>query len=151
MIAANGENHGGSQQPQPSDGGKLVATAADLSLVGRAIKERWPISNRKRRKVVNELFDIATTNGDKELRVSAAAKLISADRVNVADKRVDAIREHGPSQHLHLHAAPQIEVVYSDDWYGSKAANLAATDAASNAGAAEPQAVQAPGVRPSLE
>lgn len=53
-------------------------------------------------------------------------------------------------KHLHLHGEGGINVNYSDDWYGSKAANLAATDAASIAGVDVAKTIQTNGVRPTL-
>lgn len=82
---------------------------------------------------------IARKCTDRDLAALGKLQLAIA---TAADKQGTTINNfNGPTQ---------LQVVYSDDWYGSKAANLAATDAASNGGAVESQPVQDSGVRPSL-
>ena len=108
-------------QPSPSAMHEL-ATAADVALYSRALKSRWPIKDSTRRKVMNELQAVALHSEDRALRVKAASLIIAADKVNIE-------AEKGPSQHLHLHGGQQaVQVIFSDDWYGSKAANAAASD-----------------------
>lgn len=127
-FAASGES-GMVQNSQPTlPEGHVMATAADVSLYSRALRSRWPIKPSQRRKIMNELMATALYGEDRELRMKASALVMSADKMNLE-------AEKGPQQHLHLHGEQTIRVVMDDDWYGSKAANASATDAAPAAGA----------------
>lgn len=101
MIAASSDSDGCPQIPQPQSAvTPLVATAADVRLVARAIKDRWPMSRKKRRDVVNELHRINQECEDEATRVSAANALRAIDSLNIEAQKK-------PPQHVHFHASEQ--------------------------------------------
>ncbi len=60
----------------------------DIRLQCRAIRERWPVREEKRREIVDTLFFAATHHeicGVREA-VAAARTLIKADRINMEDE-----------------------------------------------------------------
>lgn len=100
MIAAskNGDDEC-PQVPQPKAAASpLVATAADVQLVQHALHERWPISRRKRKRIVNELYRLVEGAEDETTRVAASNALKGMDALNITEKK-------SPSQHVHFHGA----------------------------------------------
>lgn len=99
MIAASSDS-GCPQEPQPDKTeGRSIATAADIQMIQRAIKGRWPISRKKRRQIVNELHDLATSAPQAGIRVAAANTLGMLDKVNVAAEKQTT------HNHLHVHGS----------------------------------------------
>ena len=69
---------------------------SDIAMYGRAVRERWPISNAKRAQLINILFEVAeSTESDTRARVSAAKVLVDMDKLNTVPA--------SPAVHNHLH------------------------------------------------
>lgn len=89
--------------PAEEPGGSGGHSARDTRLAARAIRERWPMSRRVRIKVLNRLVGIVDEDRWEETRrderpgfrevISAARTIISADRLNLDQQRVDLVRD----------------------------------------------------------
>lgn len=143
MIAANncpsdeepddGKRAGQNDMTRAENGGEYVgperseiAGQRDVAIMARAIREEWPMTAEQKRCVVERLMEVVQKSNKARDVTRAAVALGMLDKANIA---ASGASKHN---HLHLHGPQQIEVVHVDDWYGSKAANSAAADAASS-------------------
>lgn len=137
MIAASSDNSDGPHDPQPkpvaAGKGKVLTVDAsnprDLELIRRAQKERWPISRKTRRMILAQM-ETLIENGSEDM-VEAARLIIAADRLNIAEQEASK----PASTHIH---GDNVQVVFVDDWYGSKAANTTAANGTPAKGVIEP-------------
>ena len=72
---------------------------SDMQLVARAIRNRWPVSGKMRRRAVTKMDELLDS-GSEETAVAAAKVLLAADALNVRLEESD--KPQAP--HLHLHA-----------------------------------------------
>lgn len=94
MIAESESEFDDSEDETPGGQGELLAdpahSRADLRLIGRAIKERWPIEEAKRKPLIDELLSIAmNTDNEVKERILAARAVIEADKVNMTQEERD--------------------------------------------------------------
>ena len=59
-----------------------LSKRSDIRLVGRAVKERWPISDDMRKRIVDSLMTVLVAGEPREI-VSACRVLASIDKMNV--------------------------------------------------------------------
>ena len=69
---------------------------ADLGLLNRAVRQRWPISRRIRKTALQRLERIVTGSPDDELAIAAIRALATIDAVNVRRESL-AAAEHRPA------------------------------------------------------
>jgi len=75
-----------STEPEPADSGLLADphhAHEDARLVARALKNRWPIPDHMRPKIVDRLVDIATASPDDSDAIKAASVLRTMDGDNL--------------------------------------------------------------------
>ena len=67
----------------------------DTRMMARALRERWPIDDRQRELMMRVLMQIAadSSNSPRE-RTSAIKALISADRNNIEQEKIQQAEEH---------------------------------------------------------
>lgn len=67
----------------------------DTRIMARALRERWPIDDRQRELMMRVLMQIAAdaSNSPRE-RTSAIKALISADRNNIEQEKIQQAEEH---------------------------------------------------------
>lgn len=67
----------------------------DTRMMARALRERWPIDDRQRELMMRVLMQIAAdaSNSPRE-RTSAIKALISADRNNIEQEKIQQAEEH---------------------------------------------------------
>lgn len=76
----------------------MDVSRSDVRLYGQALRERWPISDDKRAKLIEILFQVAGDGtGDPRARVSAAKVLVDMDKLNAQPAGPRAVH-----QHLHI-------------------------------------------------
>ena len=113
-------------------GGESGDTTTDARLALKAIKERWPMPEGKRQRLINMLYRRALAKGSTERGAIAAAKAIfTAEAQNMEQERRDlAIPEY------HSHAVSVVEIVEDTNWYGRTGPqdNLPPTSDAASAG-----------------
>lgn len=59
-----------------------ITTKKDVRLIGRAIREGWPVTEEMKERVVAALVD-AVESRDPKLMIEAADKLLKADKINI--------------------------------------------------------------------
>ena len=59
----------------------------DIRLVGRAVKQRWPIPDDKKTEILKRLFDIVEDNPDDEVAIKAIGQLKSMEAQNQKDEQ----------------------------------------------------------------
>ncbi len=89
MIANNDDN--GKNVEGHRGGGELFSRKdnlrSDAKMVQRAIRERWPIDDEKRKPLIDSLFDVALNAENHALaRVSAAKAILFAEAQNQKDE-----------------------------------------------------------------
>lgn len=67
----------------------------DAKLLGRALVERWPMTQEKRAAVVQELYEAAILSDDYRTKVAASRALIAADAINLKQAEL-WLAENGP-------------------------------------------------------
>lgn len=120
----------------------------DVRLLKRALSKEWPISRRKRRRIVARLFAMID-NGEvaEETAISAINALRGLDGINAKREAAAA----GGNQGTQVNVAVGVRVVQRDDFYGNDAHDRdAATIAASANGHAIPGEVQGSSLRPAV-
>lgn len=134
VSGVNAESHSQSpQEPQPEQeksgrGDLFTPDAKGMGLLNSALRRGFRLSRKLKHRAV-EAADECLSSPDDETKLGAVRAVIQMERVNVASDKQPANHNH-----LHLHAPQQVQVIYVDDWYGSKAASLAATNGASASG-----------------
>ncbi len=72
---------------QPQQGGSGGATARGIRttrLLERALRERWPISRKMRKPVIERLYEIVQDTGSSPREVTSAARaILSASKLNL--------------------------------------------------------------------
>lgn len=58
-----------------------LSKISDMKLVGRAVKDRWPVSDEMRKKVIDSLMLVLVSGEPREI-VSACRVLASIDKAN---------------------------------------------------------------------
>lgn len=67
----------------------------DTRMMARALRERWPIDDRQRELMMRVLMQIAAdANNSPRERTSAIRALISADRNNIEQEKIQQAEEH---------------------------------------------------------
>lgn len=67
----------------------------DTRLIARALRERWPMDDRQRELMMRVLMQIAADqNNSPRERTSAIKALISADRNNIEQEKLQQAEEH---------------------------------------------------------
>lgn len=67
----------------------------DTRMMARALRERWPIDDRQRELMMRVLMQIAAdANNSPRERTSAIKALISADRNNIEQEKIQQAEEH---------------------------------------------------------
>ena len=66
------------------------STSADVRLINRAVGQRWPIKDAVRPAIANEMSRLALRAEREETRVRAAGALISMDRQNLEQEKLEA-------------------------------------------------------------
>ena len=90
---------------------------ADVRLLERAIKERWPIDDKIRRLALGRVAVIAANSTQERNRIAATRVLVQMDQINAAREIAAARMEGGPSalhQHVHIEAGNQGGATPSD-------------------------------------
>jgi hypothetical protein len=59
-----------------------LSKISDMKLVGRAVKDRWPVSDEMRKRIVDSLMTVLVTGEPREI-VAATRVLASIDKMNV--------------------------------------------------------------------
>jgi hypothetical protein len=59
------------------------ALKKDVKLMQRAVRERWGVPKHRRKPIVDRLCDIAESNPDDELAVSATRVLVTMDQTDM--------------------------------------------------------------------
>ena len=62
----------------------------DVKMVGRAVRERWPIPLEVRQNVAVWMADVAKNANDRRARVNAVKVLAELDKLNMAQEQADA-------------------------------------------------------------
>lgn len=68
-------------------GDAASSTRTDVSMALKALKQRWPISEDKRAKIIEWLMDVAEKSDDSRARVNAGKALIEADKLNMEEEK----------------------------------------------------------------
>lgn len=68
-------------------GDAASSTRTDVSMALKALKQRWPISEDKREKIIEWLMDVAEKSDDSRARVNAGKALIEADKLNMEEEK----------------------------------------------------------------
>lgn len=72
---------------EEADPGQLLSDPhhlrKDCQMIAQAVKDRWPIAEEKRLRLIDRLLEIADSNKERHV-LSAARALMSMDRDNVA-------------------------------------------------------------------
>lgn len=76
----------GVSEPLPF-GDVASSTRTDVSMALKALKQRWPISQEKREKIIEWLMNVAEFSEDSRARVNAGKALIEADKLNMEDEK----------------------------------------------------------------
>jgi hypothetical protein len=143
MIAANNDNGAEDDReivvPSPvSTGGQMGGCAPNIELNDRRVQseakrllgmvEAGAVASDDLKRLAEKIKKRTSRNDERcsNRDLAALGKLQLAIAQAADAKAGTTININGPSQ---------IQVVFVDDWYGSKAANLAATNAASTNGA----------------
>lgn len=63
----------------------------DLRLVGRAVKQRWPIPEEKRVAILSRLFRIVEENPEDEVAIKAIAQLRGMEQQNQKDEQTQLL------------------------------------------------------------
>ncbi len=118
-------------------------------MIEKAITNRWPISEKHRKAVVERMAKIITGTKSSNREVVAAARaLIQAESQNQADEHHDAgdlIVHQGRIEHV------GVKVMEDVNWYDNDAHGMAAQGAQPpDASLALPGPVQGSGVRPAV-
>lgn len=67
----------------------------DTRMMARALRDRWPIDDRQRELMMRVLMQIAAdANNSPRERTSAIKALISADRNNIEQEKIQQAEEH---------------------------------------------------------
>lgn len=61
-----------------------------MKMVGRAIRERWPIPDHIRQGAAKWMADVAQNAKDRRARVNAVKVLAELDKLNMAQEQADA-------------------------------------------------------------
>jgi hypothetical protein len=76
----------------------------DVRMARRAIRERWNVRPEHRERLCELLYDVLTdSTAAPTARVNAARGILDADRLNLAQERMEREAERPGAQHLHLH------------------------------------------------
>jgi hypothetical protein len=60
----------------------------DIRLARRAFRERWPLTEANRRKIVDKLLGVVSRPKTQACLVQAAKALLEADKINIAERRL---------------------------------------------------------------
>lgn len=82
--------------------GETHAGKANMRLIRRAIKNRWPIPEELRAKVVEQMGLIVEMGDSDRDKVAAAKVLVAADSLNLKSEELETPQQH---EHLHVVAA----------------------------------------------
>lgn len=63
----------------------------DLRLIGRAVKQRWPIPQEKKQEILDRLFSIVTDNPDDEVAIKAIGQLRGMEQQNQKDEQTQLL------------------------------------------------------------
>jgi len=74
--------------PSKVPGGDFIETKADLRMVARSLKERWPTSDTQRRKILKRLLEIIDLNDDPKVTVNAIRCMAALDKINLDQQRM---------------------------------------------------------------
>jgi hypothetical protein len=103
-------------------------TVDDAPILRSAMAKGFRLSSVVRRRMAG-LAKMLSENDDATVRLEGAKLVLEMEKVNVAvDRNRIAEEKTTDHKHLHLHQGNSVQIVHVDDWYGSKAANLAAPD-----------------------
>ena len=122
----------------------------DVRLLKRALRQNWPISRHKRRRIIARLYEMVDSNEmDAETAIAAANALKGLDGINA--RREAAAMVGSGNQGTQVNVAVGVRVVQRDDFYGNDAHDRdAETIDASTNGHAIPGEIQDTGLRPTV-
>ena len=153
----NGDaSHGGSgtgKVPAHLDGKGIFQNShqmyEDKNLLKQALSKGWPISRRKRRRIVARLYEMVDNAAiEDDTAIAAANSLKGLDAINA---RREAAIAGGQAATAGVNIAVGVQIVQRDDFYGNDAHDrIAQADASSGNGHAVPSEVQDAGVWPQV-
>ena len=74
---------------------RIVEKNRDIKMIGRALRERWPITQETREKIVSELLEILDDPDAKERDKIAASKVLMAgDVINQRDEQQNNVQSN---------------------------------------------------------
>ena len=118
-VAANGEGKAAASAPellgaegQGILGGRTLRS--DFRHIERAIRERWPIADSTRERIVNRLARIIDQSPDDRHVIAAARALIAADGQNIAADRPAPVRQSMTVVNVGLPANPEDQRIFAD-------------------------------------
>ena len=59
-----------------------ISNRKDIRLIGRAIHERWPVTEEMRERIISALVEVVESR-DPKMMLDAADKLLKADKLNI--------------------------------------------------------------------
>ena len=80
----------------------IIETNGDIKLVGRAIRERWPVSIENRKELIERLMEILNDPESRPREKTAVAKALkAADSINQKQKQKEDLEPYsGPNRFL---------------------------------------------------
>lgn len=74
----------------------------DLKMWSKAIKEKWPIDNAMRERIVGRLSHLMETSQRESVLTQVVKTLLQADAINVAREKIDAMSDEQTIKHIHM-------------------------------------------------
>ena len=152
----NGEDQGGSGGGSTTTIGGGVPTIRDTRMEERAIRQRWPISDKTRQKVIERMEQILECRPAKRReKIAAARAIIAAESQNQSDD----LKQIADKVDVRHSGSVNLTVIEDEDWYGNvekiRDNGSSNGDASETTGPSAPdsdltESVQGLGVRPSL-
>lgn len=144
------------EESERGEGDSTLPSKADIKLWRRALRENWPISADDRNQIIRDMMDAFIMSESTRDKINAAKVIMLGDSLNV--KRASMIGAANKTQQatqVNVTNNNIVQVVESDDWYGTRAAAESRVVATSGNGSpagniAVTGEIQSGGVRPPL-
>lgn len=72
---------------------------SDVTLVNRAMKDRWPVTDEHRIKAMSQISKVLDTSEDDKLKMMAVRTLLLADQLNLKEEELEIKKR--PKMHIH--------------------------------------------------
>lgn len=109
------------EESDRGEGEDTLPSKADIKLWRRALREGWPISADDRNTIIRDMMDAFILAKSPRDKINAAKVIMLGDSLNVKRASMIGAAAKGQQQ-TQVNVNVGVQVVESDDWYGTRAA-----------------------------